>query len=358
MQKQIQSILDRQVAEGKERGVQFAAYVDGKLVVDAWAGVADVNTGAKVSPTTLFPVFSTTKGIATTLIHLLVERGLISYDTPVSKVWPEFGAHGKSRVTLHHVLGHSAGVPQMPSGIGFKEMCDWDEMCRRIADLTPLWKPGTKIEYHAMTFGWIAGEIAHRVTGRSFKQLLEDEIKKPLGIEGMYVGIPEGVDSRIAFLEEPAATAPSPATGPEPIPAWMGPLHAIMNRADVRRACIAATSGIMTARDLARHYAALLSGGVDGVEFFSDARRRAIIAPQKPEHPEGDYPKNRVLGYVSAIEDSSMLNRATAFGHVGFGGSLGFADPESRLAIGYTKNLYQPGNGFVDIMQALRAGLA
>lgn len=142
-QKTIQALVDRLVADGTERGLQVAAYLDGRLVVNAWAGIADFQTGRPVEEDTLFPVFSTTKGMVATVIHILVERGRLSYDEPISKIWPEFGARGKERITLRQALNHTSGIPQMPVGIGFAELCDWGVMCGKIAGLEPLWPPGT-----------------------------------------------------------------------------------------------------------------------------------------------------------------------------------------------------------------------
>lgn len=361
MQRRIQLLLNQVVSEGTERGVQFAAYLDGKLVVDAWSGAVTADGGANVDGDTLFPIFSTTKGIAATVAHLLVERGLISYETPVSKVWPEFGRCGKDGITLRQVLNHSSGVPQMPGGIGFKEMCDWDTICGAIAGLSPLWEPGTKIEYHAMTFGWVVGEVARRVDGRPFGQIVEEEIKHPLGIEGFYVGIPDAVEPRVAILEYPGCEIPDRnATGPEAIPSWMGPLYDIMNRHDVRRACIPATTGIANARSIARHYAALLSGGVDGVSLLPTSRVHLAIEPQAPANPKGAYPDNQGLGY-QFINDSALTvlgRRENAFGHAGFGGSVGFADPELRLAAGFTRNLLGERNTLSVILHELRAAMA
>ncbi|MEI6491462.1 MAG: serine hydrolase domain-containing protein [Verrucomicrobiota bacterium] len=341
MQKRIQAILDRSVSEGKERGVQFAAYLDGKLAVDASSGIANPADGSKVDGSTLFPVFSTTKGIAATVVHLLVERRLISYDTPIADLWPEFGVRGKQLITLRQALNHSAGIPQMPGEIGFAEMCDWDTICKAVAGLPPLWEPGTRIEYHAMTYGWIVGEVARRVDGRSFAQLVDDEIKRPLGAEDLYVGIPDAVEDRVAILEHPGCPIPDPhVTTPESVPSWMGPLYGIMNRPDVRRACIPASSGIASARSIALHYAALLPGGIDGLSLLPPDRIRIATQPQAPEKPAGDFEKNRGLGYGLGSEESFMGCRTIGFGHGGFGGSLGFAYPEARLAIGFTRNLF------------------
>lgn len=355
-QGRIQVVSDSLVSEGKERGVQVAAYVDGQLIVNAWAGVADAATGRLVDERTLFPVFSTTKGMAATLIHLLAERGQLSYDKPISNIWPEFGAHGKERITVRQALNHSSGIPQMPCGVGHKELCDWDTMCAKIAGLEPLWPPGTRIEYHAMTYGWIVGEIARRVDGRPFPQLLDEEICRPLGLDTMFTGIPDEAEPRVAILEEPGAIVPTDDGKPQPVPVGIRPLYAWMNRGDARRACIPASNGIMNAHAIARHYAALLPGGVDGVELLPPDRVRLATEMQKPDHPESDdYPKCWGLGYQIGAVDS-IYGGLSAFGHQGYGGSIGFADPQLGLAVGFTKNLFKEDSMRL-ILDELRNGL-
>ena len=359
IQKAIQSLLDRLVDDGTERGVQVAAYVHGRLVVNSWAGIADFETGQPVGEETLFPVFSTTKGMVATVIHILVEKGKLSYEDRISDYWPEFGARGKESITLRQSLSHTSGIPQMPAGIGFAELCDWDQMCKMIADLAPLWPPGTRNDYHAMTFGWILGEVARRADGRAFPQLLEEEICRPLGIRTMFAGIPDGVNAEIARLEEYGLAAVTPDDpAPRSVPVSLGPLHAWMNRPDVRKACVPASNGIMSALAIARHYAALLPGGVDGIGLLPPERVKIATVPQTPEHPQGDdYSKDRGLGYRLGGQ-GSLCDLKSAFGHAGYGGSTGFADPVSGLAVGFTKNLYgndTAGQIVDELLRALRA---
>jgi CubicO group peptidase (beta-lactamase class C family) len=358
IQETIESILERHREEDEEQGVQVAVYLRGELVADVWAGLADSTTGRRVDADTLFPVFSTTKGIAATLIHLLVERGRIGYDTRIAEVWPEFAAHGKDGITLRHALNHTAGIPNMPLGIGHRELCDWAAMCAAIADLTPVSPPGAEMAYHAVTYSWTIGEVARRVDGRSFAQMLHDEISVPLGLtDTLFVGIPDAVEPRVARLEAKAGDAapqplPNNAT-PQAIPDLVQPLHEWMNRPDARRACIPASNGIMTARAIARHYAALLPGGVDGVELLPQSRVHAAIAPQWLHSSQpGDPPMNQRLGYTLGLPFS-----ATAFGHAGHGGSLGFADLGPDLAFGFTKNRFVKDATLPRIIEALQKAL-
>ena len=351
----IPSLLDQFIAEDSERGVQVAVYLQGELVVDAAAGIADPATGRRVTGDTLFPVFSTTKGIAATLIHLLVERGKIAYDTRLAEVWPEFAAHGKDGITLRHALNHTAGIPNMPTGIGHFELCDWKMMCAAIADLKPISPPGMEYAYHAITYSWTLGEVARRVDGRTFQQLLHDEICVPLAMTTeMFAGIPDEVEPRVAMLEadiDLSANQPLPHDAtPQAIPALVQPLHAWMNRPDARRACIPASNGIMTARAVARHYAALLPGGVDGVELLPPERIRLATEPQWPgHHKTGEPPPGHRLGYGVGTPFS-----ATSFGHGGYGGSIGFADLEHGLAFGFTRNRFTNDASLSRIVETLR----
>ncbi|MDI7275551.1 MAG: serine hydrolase domain-containing protein [Anaerolineae bacterium] len=338
----LRSLLDDLVDRDLERGLQVAAYLDGELVVDAWAGTADAHTGRPVDGDTLFCVFSSSKGVTATAIHLLAERGQLDYDAPVARYWPEFGRHGKQRITVRHVLTHSAGVPHMPEGIGPADICDWDGICAAIADLSPLWDPGTATGYHALTFGWILGEVARRVDGRPFATFVAEEICRPLGIDSLYFGIPDGVEHRIAVLE----SAPLPDVPPPPpdapsvqaVPLSLMPLHETFNRPDVRRAVIPAGGGIMNARSLARHYAALACGELDGVQLLPPDRIRVATTFQTADVDRvAGVPLVKGLGYFLWGPPTRAYNRPRAFGAGGAGGSLGFADPACRFAFALTK---------------------
>jgi CubicO group peptidase (beta-lactamase class C family) len=350
LQANIQSLLDRFVAEGSERGAQVAIYRDGRLVVDAFAGVTDSAPGEPVRANTLFPVFSTTKGIAATLAHLVVERGLIDYDTPIAQVWPEFAAHGKEAVTFGHALDHTAGVPNLPAEADRARIVDWDAMCAMVADLKPLSPPGTKREYHALTYSWTVGEVVHRVDGRPFPQIVQEEIADRLGVAGeLYCGLPDEAQARVATLTM-NPPPPPPGPDPQPIPARVQPLHDWMNQPAARRACVPGANGVMSARAVARHYAALLPGGVDGVELLPPERvRRATAA--RPTGLAEDGSAQQALGYsLGSFPPSS-------FGHGGYGGSHGWGDPENGVAFGFTHNFFSNHDSLAPIYRELRKQL-
>jgi CubicO group peptidase (beta-lactamase class C family) len=350
-QRAVQDLLDALVRADLERGVQVAAYFQGTLVVDAWAGLADPATERMVDGETLFTAFSATKGITATVIHLLAERGQLAYDDPVATYWPEFAAHGKAGITVRHVLAHTAGVPQMPREI---PVSDWSGLSRATASLLPLWEPGTRTGYHALTFGTILGEVAHRVDGRPLAQIVRDDISLPLGITSLYFGIPDEAERHVASLENDASilrAAPVPADSLHaqaiwpPFPEWAS----LYNQPAVRRAVVPAAGGVMTARALARHFAALIGSGAEGVRLLPATRVWAATALQPggldmvlKEH------LSRGLGYSLGGSPSAMSARASAFGHRGFGGSIGFADPEYGFAFALLKNrlaFSAPGEG-------------
>ncbi len=348
MNDRVQKVLDRFVESGEEVGLQAAAYYKGKLVVDCWSGIADENTGRKVNGDTLFTCWSTTKGWAATCLHILADRREVKYDDPISKHWPEFAAQGKGAATVLDALTHRVGVPQLPARIAPEMLCDWDGMCRALAAMRPKWKPGTKVGYHAFTYGWLVGEIVRRVDGRSIAKFAQDELCKPLGITSFFLGIPDRAEKRVAMfrVEPPPPNAPQPnALALAAMPRrFMG--SEIMNRPDVRRASIPGAGGIMNARAIARHYAMLAGyGELDGVRVLS---KQTVDKARSVQVHEFDLVGNRVVlrgmgyGLGGGAEDGGgpALGRSRrAFGHGGYGGSLGFADPELGLSFGFAKTL-------------------
>jgi CubicO group peptidase (beta-lactamase class C family) len=334
----IQHLIDRLVADGTERGLQVAAYLDGRLVLDVWAGVADDVTGRAVDADTLFTVFSATKALLATSIHILAERGQIDYEAPVAAYWPAFGAHGKDRVTVRHALSHQAGIPSLPPGITPAMRCDWEQMCAIVAGLELEWEPGTRTAYHGMTFGWILGEALRRIDGRDVRAFVHDEIAAPLGAPDLHVGVTPEQETRAARLCNPPGEPPTP-----PADEW--------NRSDVRQAIIPAGGGLVNARSLARHYAMLAGGGaLDGVRLLSPERIAAAHVPHTAARDAAEIGMVFGLGYrvgATVYGEGSLLSalgRSPAvFGHTGAGGALGFADANTGLAFALTKNLLYPG---------------
>ena len=337
---QVRAALESLVRETPEIGVQAAAYLDGELVVDAWAGLADADKKKPVDGDTLFMLSSTTKGVTATCMHACVEKHGLSYDMPIVEVWPEFGAHGKEAATLRMALDHQTGVPQTPVGYTPEWIPDWDRMCRGIADLVPMFPPGTRTAYQSLNYGYIVGEILRRVDGRPIAQFLQEEICKPLGINGAYLGVPDSELHRVAVLVD---APPAPPEWDAQLPGEPAGSHVaeVFNRREVIQASVPASGGVFSARGLARHYAMLANWGeLDDVRVLPEARIRAGIELQTLEMDEIYKVRvRRALGYRLG-KDTGPLASPAAFGHVGGGGSFGYADPSRRLGIAFSKNYF------------------
>lgn len=349
-QTSVQAVLDDLVASGQEIGLQVAVYRHGELIVDAWAGVADRATGAVVGPETLFTVFSVSKGVTATALHILAERGLVSYDEPIAAYWPEFAVNGKERILVRHALSHLAGIPHMPPDATRETLRDWNATCDRVAAGTPLWEPGERLCYHAISYGWIVGGLIERASGRPFAEFAADEIATPLGLDGLYFGVPASELVRIAALEandELLNAAPGPIPNIAP-PGSIAPDE--MNRTETCQAVLPAYGMCANARSLAKTYASLVGEGVDGVRLLSPERTRMASALQiEAIEANGNAPLRFALGFrPGGGPDQSVTSRITSFGHDGYGGANAFADPEHGLAIGLTKNRLvasAPGQG-------------
>jgi CubicO group peptidase (beta-lactamase class C family) len=203
MQQQVQEAIDRLVESGAEQGLQVAVYRHGEPVVDAVAGVADPSTGCPVAPGTPFFSYSIGKGVAATVVHVLAGRGAIAYDTPIAELWPEFGAHGKEKATIRHARSQSLSVPGLPPGLTVEDMCDWEKMGAIIAAAEPWWEPSIKIGYHAITFGYIVGEIIRRASGKPIPQALREEVAEPLSVTNeLFFAVPAAEQRRVAGLED------------------------------------------------------------------------------------------------------------------------------------------------------------
>jgi CubicO group peptidase (beta-lactamase class C family) len=347
LQEQVQQTIDQLVESGTERGVQVAVYRDGEQVVDAVAGVADPASGRPVEAGTVFYNFSVVKGATATIIHILAERGLFGYDTPVAELWPEFAARGKQAVTVRQVLDHTAGVPGIPLDITIEDLCDWDRMCAAIADAELWWEPGTKVGYHAYTFGYILGEVARRATGKPISQLLREEVASPLGVaDELWFGMPASEHHRLAVLEDEPdaaeAAAQMMASMPPDLPMFRSapmelfPNAAFGNRPDTLAADIPA-GGKTSARASARMYAALL-GEVDGVRLLPPDRVAEVTAVSSRGTDEVfGMPTTWGLGYGIGGPDPGQ-ERPTTFGVGGVGGSFACGDTATGIAWAVTKN--------------------
>jgi CubicO group peptidase (beta-lactamase class C family) len=373
----VQELIERQVAEGSQIGVQVAAHHRGVPVVDAVAGRMGPHDGRPVRSDTLFCSFSTTKGVTALAVHQLIDRGLIDPEAPVARYWPAFAAHGKSRITVAQAMSHQAGLHALPRPFRPHHLTDWDAALARIEQATPAWEPGTATGYHAVTYGWLAGGIVQHATGRRIEEVIRSEIAVPLGLaDEVFLGVPvqdPSIRERLATLLLVPAGQGLPIADDAPFyEAMPRPMWPYFNDLVLREAVMPGANGHFTARALSRIYGALANGGeIDGVRIIgADALARAntiltsqvdrvLMAPIRKGigffmGGPGPHPDGRMV-------PGAMGPRETAFGHPGAGGSIAFADPEVGLSIAVTINQMAfplPGEGTtVAICDLVRAQL-
>ena len=358
--------LARCIDPGGEVGLQLAIYQDSKLVVDMWAGIADVTTGRVVAADTLFPTFSVIKAVTAVALHVQAERGLVEYDAPVARYWPEFAANGKDRMTVRHVLQHRSGIWQMPEDVTPETMADYDWMVGAIARLTPIFEPGTRNGYQSYTFGWIVAEIVRRtdLARRPFFKFVQDEILRPLGINDLWIGLPAAEHARVARLvNAPPRDLPPDAPPLRAIPLNVGTSEDIFGRTDIRKACIPGAGGMTTAPCMARFFAMLANGGaLDGVRLLSEARVQDFsIARPDADQPDDVHgiPLRIGAGFwtggnTQPTNLARLIGKNTrAIGHPGAGGSLAWADSDARLGVSICHNrMFVPPNPGLDPIRA------
>ena len=373
----IQMVIDEQVAQGRQIGVQVAAYQHGRPIVSCVAGQMGPHDSRPVQNDTLFCSFSTTKGIAALALHQQIAKGLIDPEVPVAAYWPAFAANGKGAITVAQAMSHQAGLHALPSPTLHRHLTDWEAGLRLIEQGTPAWEPGTATGYHAVTYAWIVGGIVAGATGRHIHDVIRDDIAKPLGLgDELFVSVPvqdAAVRERLATLHiVPAGDGlPIPDDSPfyEAMPKSIWPYF---NDMSVREACLPSANGHFSARALARVYGTLANGGeVDGTRLIA---ADYIPQMQRIQIHEVDRvlmsPIRKGIGFFMGgpgptpdgrMVDGALGPRDTAFGHSGAGGSVAFADPEIGLGVGITLNKMSypmPGEGVtVEIANAIRAAL-
>jgi CubicO group peptidase (beta-lactamase class C family) len=334
-------------------GGALAVYLDGEPVVDVWTGWADRRGRLPWTADTAAMVFSATKGVASTVVHRLVDRGLIDYEAPVADYWPEFAAAGKDGVTVRMVLAHRAGLPAIRQLLPRFAMYDWAAMAAALAAETPWWEPGRTHGYHVNTFGFLVGEIVRRVSGMTVGAFFRREIAGPLDAD-FHFGIGRDDDARTAdytFEGEPPETAEDDDGDTRALllrrvylnPPGVSGLGTVNTRA-WRAAEMPSTNGHATARALARIYAALACGGATGGVRCLQAATidHATVEASAGTDAVLQRPSRFGLGFQLTQPERPLGTNARSFGHFGAGGALGFADPEARLAFGYTMNQAGP----------------
>jgi CubicO group peptidase (beta-lactamase class C family) len=389
----MRGVLERAVIRRGEDGCAVGAYVDGVKVVDLWCGSAGDRPWAE---DTLAVMFSATKGVTALCAQILYSRGLLDLDAPVTRYWPEYGQAGKEETLVRHLLNHRAGVVSFPRywevlGRDASGLADWELVVEHLAASPPSWPPGTKKRYHALTYGFLVGEVIRRIDGRTPGRFFADEVAKPLGLD-LHIGAPPDVVPRVAatlpaeavdvagraihwrvvakVLERSANRARTilrdggtgiemralglsgvfvnPDAGPED-----NQLTRIAN--DFLGAELPAGNAVASGRDLARMYAVLACGGeLDGVRLVS----RESIERFRPTTHRWLPP---LIGHGMGYSQVGLLRVPTrsAFGHPGAGGALGFADTERRVSFGLVKNRMrnEPWGVATDLVRALYACL-
>jgi CubicO group peptidase (beta-lactamase class C family) len=316
-----------------------------------------------------------TKAVAATALHMQVYRGLVDYDAPVAKYWPEYGAHGKQGTTVRDVLTHRACIPQMPAGVTPERMCDWQWMVDAIADLTPVAQPGTKTLYLSMTFGWLVGEIVRRTDPkqRSFGTFVREELALPLNAPDLWIGVPDSVLPRIARLKNDSPEVPTEFLPPlfiASMPTNVGLVPEVFERPDVRRAEVAGVGGIFSARSEARFWAMIAQGGeLDGVRFVSKEHVESFATPRANAAELDQVMFNIVIplgqgGFWLGGNHTPVAcpGHSRAICHPGAGNSIGWADLQTGLAVAICHNrMFDPRSVETDpllpIAKALKGAL-
>ena len=354
----VRQAFEANLSSGEETGCAVSVYHRGQKVVDLWGGHFDQAGSQPYTDETLQLVFSTTKGITAIAVAMCVERGLLSYSEKVSTYWPEFAAHGKADATVAQLLSHQCGLYTVDGDISLAEALDWSTITSRLADTAPRWPIGAQHGYHALTYGWLAGELVRRVDPRhrSLGTFVRDEIVARVGGE-LWIGLPEDQEHRVS----PMIGGLNPGGGDDIDPAvkamleqFMGPnspggqalslngafsVEGAFNRRDVHAAEIPAANGITNARTLARIYAATI-GEVDGVRLLDPGTvdtARATVTPANEPDTCLIMPTTFGMGFMTHGMFSPYSGPG-AYGHPGAGGSVAFAHPERDLAFAYVMN--------------------
>ncbi|MER6029579.1 serine hydrolase domain-containing protein [Streptomyces sp. NPDC001851] len=351
----VREAFEENFRERGELGAAVAVTVDGATVVDLWGGWADTAGTRPWERDTLVNVWSTTKGPVALCAHLLADRGLLDLDAPVAAYWPEFAAAGKDKVLVRHLLSHRAGLPGLREPHSLADLYDWGLTTARLAATEPWWEPGTRSGYHALTYGFLVGEVVRRVSGVRPGAFLEREVTGPLGID-FTVGLPAKEAGRVAELVHSPAAADSERVAafsrlpPLALAALTNPAvgAAQANTPEWRAAEIPAANGHGTARAVAALYGVLAGRGSRG--------GRRLLSPEAAERVREGQGACRDLvvgaGFAGETEvglglwlsgpQGSYGPNPRAFGHDGFGGSCGLADPEAGVSLGYVMNRMGP----------------
>ena len=335
--------------ESSELGAAVAVTLGGEPVVDLWGGHLDRERTREWERDTIVNVYSTTKGMTAICAHQLVEQGLLDLDAPVARYWPEFAAAGKESIPVRWLLSHQAGLPAVEKPLAEGANLDWDTMCAALAEQPPWWEPGTKHGYHALTYGYLVGELVRRVTGRSLGTYFREEIAEPLGLD-FHIGFGPELDERVSDLYAPPRPDPQALPQEGPLADFMKQMldpstltgaafnnppsrEGQVNSRAWRAAEIPAANGHGSARALARVYGVLATGGEqDGVRVLEQESIERALEEQAfgPDAVLGGMPMRFGLGFMLRHDFMPLGPNPRTFGHPGAGGSIAFADASFR----------------------------
>ncbi|HET7121123.1 MAG TPA: serine hydrolase domain-containing protein [Solirubrobacterales bacterium] len=362
--------FERNFLERGEVGAAFAVHAQGQPVLDLWGGLADRAAAVPWSAATLVGIFSGSKGLVATCLAILLDRGQLDLEAPLCEYWPEFAAHGKDGILVRHVVSHQAGMPGLLTPTSVEEATDDVRMAELLAAQQPIAPPGAGIEYHALTFGWLCGELVRRVDGRSIGRFFAEEVAAPLGLDA-WIGLPASEEPRVAVLERSSgfsaeqADAPlDPAAEERAWSIWSNPPRftpegLAANLPAWHAAEIPATNGIATARSLSRLYGCLAAGGgIDGVRILSsDALGVARTPLAYGADRDTGFKISFGVGYELQTDEPRLGPVKDAFGHPGAGGSVHGAWPSREIGFSYTPNLLDSLNDVDPRAEALLTAL-
>jgi CubicO group peptidase (beta-lactamase class C family) len=341
-----------------EVGANVAITLEGRAVVDLWGG-RKTRGGAPWTRDTVSIVFSCTKGATAICAHLLADRGLLDLDAPVARYWPEFAQAGKEEAVVSMMLDHSVGLPHPRTKLKDGAYYDYDYMVDLLAREAPFWKPGTRNGYHGVTFAWTVGEIVHRAAKKRLGLFFRDELARPLGLD-FWIGLPEDIEPRVApviYAEPDEATLNSKFSqavikDPTSLPHLflMNGGKVNFNSREAHAAEIGSANGISNGRGLAGLYTPLANHELVSADTLA---RMGRVAMATHEDATLLIPTRFALGFMKSMDNRQVPNSSNmsvilseaAFGHVGMGGSIGFADPVARMSFGY--NMNRMGNGIL-----------
>lgn len=320
-----------------------------ELVVDSWTGATDRASMRPVDGQTLFPVFSVSKAITAVALHIQVERGLVRYEAPICEYRPEFMSMGKEDITVHHVLTHRSGLPQMPPDVTPELMCDWEWVIQELSKLTPLFPAGQRSAYQSLSFGWLVGEVVRRTDplNRDFRTFVHEEIARPLGITDLWLGIPAEDEGRVAHLEANYGRRTGGDLSFAIVPLAVTLLPPVHNRADIHHACLPATGGIMNARSVARFFAMLANRGKLGETRLLSEERVQTFSVLRERSDEIDALTGSALrigigglwtGGPHPPAEPIVGENPRIVCHPGAGGTIAWADPDIGLAVAICHN--------------------